>query len=675
MWKHLHPRMLCLLLAWNGCANAAQAGGSGIRHPAEDPPRQQEKMDEADQPRPLPVVTVYGGLRHVFRPVHQQQIDQQALQARPFGTMDQVLQSRTAAHIRSYGPGVLATASLRGGAASHTHMLWNGFTLNSPMNGSMDLSLLPSSLFHSASVQYGGGNALWGNGTQGGAIFLDSGFPDTRGFFSRLQAGTGSMGEWNRAAAAGYLNEEGLSAMVRVMRSDNPNRYRYVNSTLPGRPHEIQEMASQSMQGLMTGARWSGRRMQTTQIHFWWQENDRHIPPSLVQSHTGAHQADHAARLTASWQQNRHRSVIQWRGAWFSEGIHYTDSMGLSSQSQWQTLAQQADILWQPRSGWLLMSGVQLRLLNARADEYSQDRQRNELTGLLSLQWAPPEKAFEINMSARQDYTSGHSIPFTPSVRISYRIRPLVNLHLGSGKNARLPSLNDLYWQPGGNPDLLPEKGWSHDVGVEWNQGRMKENDEGRRALGMESIGLTAFYSRITQRIIWLPKGGGMLWSPENLQQVHSHGLEAWAKGHRQAGPLQINYGIRYHATRSINLIASGPNDRSVGKQLIYVPTHRAVVQLSVSFRTMALHYHHGYTGRVFTTSDHSHSLPAWHTGELGVSWQGSLGRLRAEGHLRITNLLNKDYQVMANRPMPLRHVSLGLSLGVAGKDQSLQTK
>jgi iron complex outermembrane receptor protein len=55
--------------------------------------------------------------------------------------------------IRSYGPGILATSSLRGGNAQQTAMTWNGLSINSPVNGLSDLNLVPSFLFDGVSVK------------------------------------------------------------------------------------------------------------------------------------------------------------------------------------------------------------------------------------------------------------------------------------------------------------------------------------------------------------------------------------------------------------------------------------------------------------------------------------------------------------------------------------------
>ncbi|HAD14097.1 MAG TPA: hypothetical protein DCF33_16865, partial [Saprospirales bacterium] len=44
--------------------------------------------------------------------------------------------------VRTNGPGLLTTFSLRGSGATRTPVFWNGLNLQSPMNGVMDASLM-----------------------------------------------------------------------------------------------------------------------------------------------------------------------------------------------------------------------------------------------------------------------------------------------------------------------------------------------------------------------------------------------------------------------------------------------------------------------------------------------------------------------------------------------------
>ena len=56
------------------------------------------------------------------------------------------LQNNTPLSIKAYGTG-LATVSSRGTGSSHTALIWNGFTIQNPLNGLTDLPLLETGAF------------------------------------------------------------------------------------------------------------------------------------------------------------------------------------------------------------------------------------------------------------------------------------------------------------------------------------------------------------------------------------------------------------------------------------------------------------------------------------------------------------------------------------------------
>lgn len=77
-------------------------------------------------------------------------------------------------------------------------------------------------------------------------------------------------------------------------------------------------------------------------------------------------------------------------------------------------------------------------------------------------------------------------------------------------RNYRFPTLNDLYFLPGGNPDLKSEHGFTYDVGLSFSVG--KEN------VYALSGGINWFDSHIDDWIIWLPTTKGFF-SPQKPQK------------------------------------------------------------------------------------------------------------------------------------------------------------
>ena len=87
-------------------------------------------------------------------------------------------------------------------------------------------------------------------------------------------------------------------------------------------------------------------------------------------------------------------------------------------------------------------------------------------------------------------------------------------------RNYRFPTLNDLYFLPGGNPDLKNEHGFSYDAGVSFDVGKK----------GVYKLGGSAswFDSYIDNWIVWLPTAKGF-WTPKNVKEVHAYGVEVKA--------------------------------------------------------------------------------------------------------------------------------------------------
>ena len=144
----------------------------------------------------LDTVQIAGSRLHLLTPGHKRiSIDSLTLQEAKGQNLADLLSRQSDVFIKSYGLGSLATTSLRGGGASHTAVIWNGFSLQSPMNGQLDLSLLPVFFFDEVEVQYGGSAALYGSGAVGGAIHLDNQIDFEKGLRIGGHGKLGSFGE------------------------------------------------------------------------------------------------------------------------------------------------------------------------------------------------------------------------------------------------------------------------------------------------------------------------------------------------------------------------------------------------------------------------------------------------------------------------------------------------
>ena len=279
------------------------------------------------------------------------------------------------------------------------------------------------------------------------------------------------------------------------------------------------------------------------------------------------------------------------------------------------------------------------------------DKGRVELSGSVSAKWQPIDR-LGMSVVLREEMYGSDWIPLIPAFFIDGIISPKGNVMLKASisRNYRFPTLNDLYFLPGGNPNLKNEQGFSYDAGVSF--------DVGKKGIYKLSGGANWFDSYIDDWIIWLPTTKGFF-SPRNVKKVHAYGVEVKANFAVQpAKDWLIDLNGSYSWTPSINEGEKmSPADQSVGKQLPYVPKHSASLTGRLSWRTWAFLYKWAFYSERYTMSSNDYTL----TGHLpeyfmsNVSLEKNLFFKPVDIQLKfaVNNLFNEDYLSVLSRPMP----------------------
>lgn len=571
-----------------------------------------------------------------------------------------LLRRHTGVFIKGYAPGSLATTSLRGGTASQTALMWNGFSIQSPMNGQADLSLLPAFFADEVQVQYGGGSALWGSGAMGGAIFMNNHRPAENGFAAQIGLNTGSIGDFGQQIKLSYTLPN-ISTTIRAFNRNASNQYRFANSTLSGNPVEEQQMAAFNQKGILHETWLSFGAKHHFDFRLWWQDNDRDIPPSLDFAFYESQQKDKSLRLGAQYQYAGQEILVFARGARLNDEIRYTDNFGYDGTSHFTSLIGEIETRWAPSKNFVVNGGLNLQNTKANALEYFDEKQRNSTSLFASIKWETFNEKLELVASGRQEFIDGFEIPFAPSMGFSLKLLKDWALKGNTGYNFLLPSFNDLYWLPGGNPELKPEQGWSSDLRMERTISQSQRQNN-FNPLNKVSVGL--YNRKIQNWIVWLPTiNDPWVWSPVNRLEVHSYGFENLIGGYWKNRANILSWNLRYifNVAKITKPVYEG--DPSLNKQLTYVPKHRAGLNLSFIHKRLGISYDHDFSGIRYTTGDNDEWLPSFHTGDLTITWHYKLSNYQLGMNAGIENIWNTNYQIIANRPMPLRFFRAGISI------------
>lgn len=561
-----------------------------------------------------------------------------------------MLAAESPVFIKSHGLGSLATSSFRGGSASHTAVLWNGFNIGSPMNGQMDLALIPMGVANDVRIQYGAGTALWGSGAVGGTIHLNN-VPRFGGGLA-LNAGV-SVGSFNdqRQQLNVTFGHARWAASVSLLQASARNDFPFTNTELPGAP--IARLGNAGLQQGTIVAQVHRRLKAGQQVHvgYWYQDSDRGIPPTMHQAISTAKQRDVTHRLTAGWQRTGKRTVLEARGAWFDEDLLWYPFGTDAVMSRSRTAIAEAEATHHLTDRHVLSAGINLTHARAVSDGYPDEPRQDRAAFFLAHRARSRDGRSRHSVSVRQEVMDGTLVPITASAGVEYDLAKRVLLRGSASKVYRIPTFNDLYWVPGGDRDLLPESGYAGEVGIALEHAFK----------GLRFKGDAAVYSRTLDNwIMWVP--GPVFWRPENVMQVWSRGVETRAELKIPLRRTTITASILTNHVVSTNQVPKVPNDASVDRQLIYVPMYAGHGRIAVLHGPFSLTFQLSYTGYRYTSTDNRSYLEPFTLGSAWASytlkpWKRHTLALDAQAN----NLFDTVYQTIAYRPMPLRNYRVGL--------------
>ncbi|MDE7101981.1 MAG: TonB-dependent receptor, partial [Bacteroidales bacterium] len=265
-----------------------------------------------------------------------------------------------------------------------------------------------------------------------------------------------------------------------------------------------------------------------------------------------------------------------------------------------------------------------------------------------------------INEESRGRDEVPHKYKVTPGVFVSYQPFKKIGLTFNAFyKQAyRYPTFNDLYYTDMGNAYLKPELAVQHDVGVVYEIERKKG------VFHRFEIKADYYYNRVKDKIIAYPKGQQFRWTMLNLGKVKINGVDATAQFSLRfphewslTGKLQYTYQTAIDVT--------DPSDTYYGDQIPYIPWHSGSAVGMLTWRDYALNYSFIYVGGRYNQQEnivYNYTQP-WYTHDVSVSGAWRIKKIRLKARVEINNLLNQDYDVILNYPMPGRNYRVSLTV------------
>jgi outer membrane cobalamin receptor len=563
-------------------------------------------------------------------------------------SLAQLLSENSTVFIKSYGMGGTATPSFRGTGGSHTQIEWNGININNAMLGQSDLSILPAGLMDGVDLYYGGASMSLNSGGIGGIINLETSPEWKRETRVSLNPGIGSFGQYTGLVSVKTGNT-GFQSVTKAFYQYAENDFRYLNNETGEVPvWETRNNSQISQKGFIQELyyRKSGYNL-TGRI--WYQAADRNLPSSMLTQQVGLSekQFDESFRSMLNFDLNRNRFNYFFTGAFIINRLNYYNSL-VSIDSRNRTdmftfkTGLESKIVNGTKIGFTLSEDYNL----TESNNYNSNKTRNTTAITVS---AEHDNSGRLRTSFLVREIIDRNVFLIPdfSAGAVFRISDMANQKLKANisRNSKIPSLNELFWLPGGNPDIKNEYAYIYELTYE-----LEHNFNA--PLNIKSD-ITLFRNSIKDMIQWQP-GPYSYWTAGNIASVNTTGIESSVYLDYRLDAISTGLKASYAYTRAVNAGSEKANNNSTGMQLIYVPEHQANMSFSFCYKSIYTSWVTGITGRRYITSDNQKYLPGYCLNGITAGIKIRIENNLLDMNFTADNLFNINYQTIAHYPLPM---------------------
>lgn len=570
---------------------------------------------------------------------------------------DWINRSHPSITIKNYGPSSSSTLSVRGSSANQTQLLWHNLNINQSWQSLSDLSLIPSGFFEGIRLS---GSALAGlvaGIPPGASLLLQPKALKSATSFFELGYTAGSFGLHKGLASFGF-SRKGWNSLTAFQYFQAQNDFPYYNSYKKNNPIETLSHAANKHLSILHESQVKLDSVHRLDLGYWMVHNYRELPPTMLMSNSVALQKDRSYRGFIAWNAEKNK----WKGinqiAYFHDQLIYQDSIAQLDET---SISENAQFLssWQiqlhPKIGLQIGEHTQFVKVGSEGYKGNQHQFNHALFGGLSFSG----KWHFLNLSARQEIRRGNWTP------VGIGITGLLNakrftIQVLANKVYRAASYNDLYWIPGGNQNLKSESGYILEVGISTKSGKAN----------LPTLSISGYSKWIQNWIQWVPTGS--IWVPFNSKTVQAVGVETSLKEKLEFRNWHIQFGTGIHFNQTTPT-ASYTIGETVGLQLIYVPQLKSNSFVSLEWKGFYLSLDAVVHGKIYTSTDHSTSLPAWYTLNFTLAKSFSLFKcMQVQASLAANNATNTYYQTVEQRPMPGINLLSGLQIKYSFKNHQI---
>ena len=582
-------------------------------------------------------------------------------------TLQQLLEMHSNVFVKNYGISTLSTISIRGSSAAQTQVNWHGVNINHAATGLTDFSTLAVSMFDHIDIQY---SSSFKNTSLSGSVNLDDSKPEFKRDF-KMKAALGYESLQNISALASVLySDQVVYNKTKIMVNHAQNMYSFYNEDKDDM--QSNKHAKSKQIGVMNDFAVNIRSKHVLSIYSWLQHTQREIPATTFEPFSAKEESILSFRNIFEFKPkgNDYYSTTSSLATLLDHYSYEDSTVHIQSKVFTLTLPYSQTFhlkLNRNNNFYFKLMGRSSFMLNQSNNNLHTIGFNSSFTRENIL------KRIAVKLFVQKEISNIFSLPMVYSLSTNVKIKYGLDAYANLSSNYRMPTLNELYYNPGGNIDLKPEISRNIESGFNYT----KTYHQHSLLLG------TAFYKRkVDQWIAWY---GNSILTPHNIQQVESKGFEMnlnydvilkkYQKpvvgydiiliGRKYPSYTTLKSSILYAYTLSTTQQSAIANDYSIGKQIPYVPRYQFKMSVGFQHKNLEMHLVQTYTGYRFVTTDESQYLKPYAISTLWAAYHYRYQALKGAINLRFNNILNTAYQSIVGRVMPGRNGNISFTFEI----------
>ncbi len=591
--------------------------------------------------------------------------------------------------VKDYGGvGGIKTVNIRSMGTNHTGVVYDGVALGNAQNGQIDLGQFSLDNVEAISLYNGQKSEIlqpardFGNA---GSVYMQTRVPvfeEGRNYNARATMRFGSFDLFNPSALVELQLSERVNASLsgEWLTSSGKYKFRYkrvnpagelaYDTTAVRQNGDIDAMRLElNLNGTFDGGEWH--------LKGYHYNSERGIPGAIVNHvwRRGERQWDNNSFVQGSYRRALGRFTTLFNAKYAFYRTHYVNND--ERQVAVDNLYRQRELYFSTANRfrilpqWMVGLSYDFQWNSLETDIrdfHRPDRYTNLLAVATSLNFDVVKFQGSLLATFIRDRVEGDE-----QVRSQSRLTPAAYVSLMPfswlralefrafvKQSFRMPTFNDLYYADMGNSKLNPERVTQYNVGV------LLDRSFTHGFVRSYRFSTDAYLNFVTDKIVAYPKGQQFRWTMLNLGKVRIKGIDV--AGEITVSPAsRLDVTLRGQYTFQQAIDVTNPADSYYRDQIPYIPRHSGSAIVNVVWRDWGLNYSFIYVGERYNQQEniiYNHTQP-WYTSDISLSRDFKVRNVSLRALVEINNLLNQDYDVIANYPMPKRNFRVTLTVGI----------